>query len=229
MAISHDRSSPIRRAVLLFVVASVAAFGGLLGSARPVAACSCAMPGSMKALAIAENAIFTGVAGKQEARGVPVKVDRWFWGQGAAPVVWLSASSFGDSASCGTTPPAPDSRWLWVAWRPENGGDFGAGLCSPSGNLDTAEGRAMLEEAQAVFEGVLPPIATETSLPEVVDPPVTVEPAAPAATQDPAAIARDRATVTILGALLIGTIALFGGVILVARLSARRTNDERGD
>lgn len=221
MAISNHRPDPIRRAALLFVVAFVAAFGGVMTTVRPVAACSCAGPGPMKENATAEQAIFTGMAGSLEARGVPVKVDRWLWGQNAAPVVWLAASSFGDSAGCGTNPPREGSSWLWVAWLPGNKGDFGTGLCSPSGDLATPEGQAMLKEALAVFGQIAVPAETETPTPDSVLP-VTIE---PEATPDPAAAARDRAAVTIIGGLFAGSLLLFGGVLLVGRLMARRTDD----
>jgi len=210
MTIAIQPPSSIRRAGLLLVVASVAAFGALLGSVEPVAACSCAMPGSLKESATAEQAIFSGTAGGRERRGVPVHVDRWFWGEGAAPVVWLAASSFGDGASCGTTPPIEGSRWLWITWRPGNNGDFGTGLCSPTHDLGTPEGQAVFAEAVAVFNGVAPPTPTEAAGGEILE---------PATTPDPAAAARDQAAITIIGGLLVGSLAMFGALILIARRS----------
>jgi hypothetical protein len=221
MAISFHRPNPIRRAALLVVVASVAAFGGVITTVRPVAACSCAMPGSMKENATAEQAIFTGTAGSLDARGVPVKIDRWLWGRNAAPVVWLAASSFGDSAGCGTNPPLEGSQWLWVAWLPGNDGDFGTGLCSPSGDLGTPEGQAMLKEALAVFGQVGVPVATEAPTLDAILPVTT----GPDPTPDAAAAARDRAAVTIIGGLFVGSLLLFGAVLLVGRLLARRSDD----
>ena len=208
--------SSIRRVVLLVVVASVVAFGGLLGSVTRVAACSCAMPATLKESATAEQAIFSGTAGAQERRGVPVQVDRWFWGQGAAPVVWLAESSFGDGASCGTSPPPPGSRWLWIAWRPGNDGDFGTGLCSPAHDLGTPEGQAVFAEAVVVFNGVAPPTPSEDAAGgETVD---------PATTPDPAAAARDQAAITIIGGLLVGSLVMFGALVLIARRSRERTD-----
>ncbi len=215
MTITTRPASPLRRAALLLLVASVAAFGILLGSVRPVAACSCAMPGSLKESATPEQAIFSGTAGDHQPRGVPVQVDRWFWGQGAAPVVWLSESSFGDGAACGTNPPAQGSRWLWIAWRPGNSGDFGTGLCSPAHDLGTPEGQAVFAEALDIFNGVAPPTPVEAAAVETVDP-VTAP--------DPAAAARDQAAVTIIGGLLLGSLALFGGLVLIARRSRNRTD-----
>lgn len=216
MTIAIRPQGSIRRAGLLLVVASVAAFGGLLGSVEPVAACSCAPPSSLKESATAEQAIFSGTAGGHERRGVPVQVDRWFWGQGAAPVVWLAESSFGDGAACGTTPPAEGSRWLWIAWKSGNNGDFGTGLCSPAHDLGTPEGQTVFKEAVAVFNGVAPPIATEG-----VGGRETVE---PATTPDPAAAARDQALITIIGGLLLGSVVMFGSLVLIARRSRSGTD-----
>lgn len=215
MTIAIRPPSSIRRVGVLLVVASVAAFAGLLGSVKPVAACSCMLPGSLKESATAEQAIFSGTAGDHQPRGVPVQVDRWFWGQGAAPVVWLTESSFGDGAACGTNPPAQGSRWLWIAWRPGNNGDFGTGLCSPAHDLGTPEGQAVFAEALEVFNGVAPPTPVEAAATETVD---------PATAPDPAAAARDQAAVTILGGLLLGSLALFGGLVLIARRSRNRTD-----
>lgn len=210
MTIAIRPSSAIRRIGVLLAVASVAAFGGLLGSVKPVAACSCAMPGSLRESATAAQAIFSGTAGEHQRRGVPVQVDRWFWGQGAAPVVWLAESSFGDGASCGTTPPPQGSRWLWIAWRPGNNGDFGTGLCSPAHDLGTPEGQAVFAEAVTVFNGVAPPTPTVMG---------AAESTGPATTRDPAAAARDQAAVTIIGGLLVGSLAMFGALVLIARRS----------
>src|SRR4030095_10633071 len=57
------------------------------------------MSGPMQEYATPDNAIFSGTAGILEARGVPVEVDTWFAGKGAAPVVYLAASSFGAVAA----------------------------------------------------------------------------------------------------------------------------------
>ena len=215
MAIAFRPSSLFRRSCLLLVVASLAAFGSLLAVPRPVAACSCAMSESLKEHATAEQAIFTGTAGQQQERGVPVEVERWLWGQNAAPVVWLMAGSFngnaGVSNSCGVEAPPPGSSWLWVAYRGENG-DLSTGMCAPSADLTTPEGRAMLAEALAIFEEISVPAATTTPTPEAP---------ASASTPDPAAAARDRAAITILGSLLVGSLALFGVVLLVGRRSNR--------
>ena len=205
---ARDRST-----LALLVAALLTAFAILLLSARPTVACSCAMPGELSTYATIENAVFTGTAGVLVDRGVPVEVDQWLWGEGAAPVVWLTASSFGDSAGCGTTPPPPGSSWIWVAWLPGNNGDFGTGLCSPAGQLGSADGDAMLKEALAVFDPTDPPepsgqpIATSQPTP-------TIEPEAASDTSDLSAF------VVGGGAILVGLL-LFGGVALVARRQER--------
>ena len=99
----------------------------------------------MKEYATVENAVFTGTAGEQIDRGVPVEVDQWLWGEGAADVVWLTASSFGDSAGCGTNPPLAGTSWIWVAWLPGEQRRLRDGLCSPHAQLDTPEGQTMLD------------------------------------------------------------------------------------
>jgi hypothetical protein len=191
-----------RRAGGLLGATLLAAFGFMLGTARPVVACSCAMPASLAEQATAETAIFAGTADVLQARGVPVAVERWFWGAGAAPIVWLSANSFGDGAACGVNVPPPGSRWIWVTWLPGNGGDFGTGLCSPSGNLDTPEGRAMFEEAVATFAGA--------PLPSIEPAPTSAPAQAPAPAADPTGL-------FVGGAIALASLALFGAIVLAAR------------
>jgi hypothetical protein len=219
MALSHPsahapgrhRLDTARRTAFLFLLAAGLAIGALIGSARPVAACSCVAFESMKDYANADNAVFTGTAGVLAIRGVPVEVDQWLWGNGAAPVVWLSANSFGDGrAGCGTTPPTPGTSWIWVAWLPGGNGDFGTGLCSPHQRLDSPEGQAMLEEAIALF-GVAEPPAGSTPEPT----------AAPAAPSDPTP-AGGIPTIALVGAgVALATAGLFGGLIYVARRPRR--------
>ena len=197
-----------RSTAALLVAALLTAIALLLLGARPTVACSCAMPGPIKDYATVEHAVFTGTAGVQVDRGVPVEVKEWLWGQGAAPVVWLTASSFGDSAGCGTNPPPPGSAWIWVTWLPGNNGDFGTGLCSPAAQLGTPDGDAMLKDALAVFEATVPEGSAEpipTSAPAV---------GAPAAAPDMTAF-------IVGGAAILAGLLLFGGVALVARRQDR--------
>jgi hypothetical protein len=200
------------RAGLVLTAALFASFGMLIGTAGPVAACSCAMPGSMKEYATPENAVFTGTAGEHAERGVPVEVKQWLWPQDAPAEVWLSAASFGDSAGCGTTAPEPGTSWIWVTWRPENQGDFQTGLCSPAAPLDSPEGEQMLAEALAVFS-VAP-------LPEASSEPTS----APQAPSDPGSsgAGRDASMLAIGGAVALASLAMFGAVAMVARRQDRR-------
>jgi hypothetical protein len=199
-----------RSAAALLVAALLTAIGLLLLSARPTVACSCAMPGAIKEYATADHAVFTGTAGVQVDRGVPVEVKEWLWGQGVAPVVWLTASSFGDSAGCGTNPPPPGSAWIWVAWLPGNNGDFGTGLCSPAAQLGTPDGDAMLRDALAVFEATVPE-GSDAPIPTSEPAPAVGTPEAPA----------DTSPFVVGGAAILGGLLLFGGVALVARRQDR--------
>lgn len=203
---------PDRSTAALLAAAVLMALGLVLMSARPTLACSCAMPGALKDYATAEHAVFTGTAGARVDRGVPVEVDQWLWGQGAAPVVWLTAGSFGDSAGCGTNPPPVGSSWIWVAWLPGNNGDFGTGLCSPAAPLGTPDGDAMLKEALAVFDPSLPS-----------EPPESVPTSEPAPAVEPASTggASDVSALLVGGAAVLGGVLLFGVVALVARRQDR--------
>lgn len=198
---------PDRSTLGLLAAATLMALALLLLSARPTVACSCAMPGSLKDFATADNAVFTGTAGVLVDRGVPVEVDQWLWGQGAAQVVWLTAGSFGDSAGCGTTPPPPGSTWIWVAWLPGNNGDFGTGLCSPAAQLGTADGDAMLKDALATFGQGAPPVQT-------AEPILAPQP-------EPVVAASDTSLFLIGGAAILAGVLLFGGVALAARRQDR--------
>jgi hypothetical protein len=199
------------RAAAVLTAALLSSVATLLWSAGPVAACSCAMPGPMKEYATVENAVFTGTAGEHIDRGVPVEVDQWLWGEGAADVVWLTAASFGDSAGCGTNPPPAGTSWIWVAWLPGNNGDFGTGLCSPHAQLDTPEGQAMLADALAVFEANAPPASTAEPTPA---------PESPQAV-DPANSGRDTTMLLIGGAVVLASLAMFGGVAVIVRRQDR--------
>lgn len=106
-----------------------------------------------------ETAVFTGVVDGRDARGYPVTITRWFQGGGVVePRIWFTANSFsGDGASCGVAPLPVGTEWIFAAYRTE--GMYGTGLCSPHAALATAEGQAMLADANQTF-GVPPPVAT---------------------------------------------------------------------
>lgn len=209
---SHGPSPRRRRGPLaLLAAAFLASSAWLMASALPVAACSCAMFESMGDYATPDNAVFTGIAGLREQRGVPVQVDQWLWGEGAAPIVWLADGSFGDGSSCGTTPPPPESAWIWVTWRNPGANDFQTGLCSPAAMLDTDQGRAMLEEALALLGGGSP-----TPRPEPTEgAPRPVEPL------DPTAAARDMTGLIVGAGVVAASLGLFGGLAFAARRQRR--------
>ena len=169
------RRSQRRRALLTAIALLSTALW--LTAAAPAFACSCVGTQPMDAYATAEHAIFAGTAGPSDARGVPVRVSQWFSGPGAAAVVYLASSSFGDGASCGTTKPGAGTEWVWIAWLPPEGGDPTAGLCTPHAQLGTPEGTTLLADVTAAFGGAPPP-GSETEPPGAAPNPPVVPPEA---------------------------------------------------
>lgn len=199
----HSRYRRLLRRLGPALAVPVLTSAAWLMAAGPAAACSCAMPGPMSDYAAPDNAVFSGRAGALDGRGVPVEVDTWYHGTGAAPLVYLAKASFGDGASCGVTPPVPGSGWIWVTWLPPEGGDPQAGLCSPSAQLGTPEGDQMVADATATFGGAPPPGAPTGPLDPAPSPSVPPE-AAP---------------LILAGTLALGAL-VFAGVFLLGR---RRT------
>jgi hypothetical protein len=191
------RSRSILRRLSLLITLPVLTTAVWLTAAGPTVACSCVAPGPIEEYATPDNAIFSGTAGPMEARGVPVRVATWFSGEGAAPLVYLAASSFGDSAACGTNAPPAGSSWVWVAYRAE--GELVSGLCSPHAQLGTPEGDALLADATEVYGGVV--LSEPTGPPEAA--PATPVPA-------------DMAPVILAGTIGLGLV-IFLGVALLAR------------
>ncbi len=142
-----------------------------LTAAGPTFACSCMGPQPMAFYATEDTAVFSGTTGPKDNRGVPVRVATWFSGRGAAPIVYLASSSFGDSAGCGTNVPPAGMDMIWVTYLPEDGGDPVSGLCSPHAQLGTPEGDAMLKDAMATFGGVVP-LAARRPIHRVPRPPI---------------------------------------------------------
>jgi hypothetical protein len=99
----------------------------------------------------ATQAIFTGVVQVPEARGVPVRVTRWFQGPSPDQLVWLDGNGFGaDGASCGTPLPPAGTEWIFVAYRTETN-ELGVNLCTPHAPASDAAGQAMFADAVATF------------------------------------------------------------------------------
>lgn len=169
--------------------------------APPVAmACSCAGPFPLADyVREPENVILTGRVAEVGRGGALVEVERWFAGGRDDPEVVI-AGDFSNGASCGVGAlPSVGSRWLWVAFTPEPGGDLMISICQPFANLDTDEGRKLFEEAVATFGDVPgPPVPTPT--------PATAAPPTPAEVASYAAAA----VVIAVGALILGGVALLG-------------------
>ena len=194
----------VSRLALLVAVASLSA-ALWLTAAGPTFACSCVQPGPIGTYKTVDNAIFSGTAGPSDARGVPVRVAQWFWGAGSAPIVYLSASSFGDGASCGTNKPTAGTDWIWVTWLPEGGGDPSSGLCNPHAQLGTPEGDALLADATTTFGGVAPPGTSET------DPPGNAP--------EPPPDSSGAAGPILLATVGLGVVVLLGAVVVARRRS----------
>ena len=133
-------------------------------------ACSCAQI-SIGQLDPTQNQVYVATAGQAVPEGTPMAVERWFVGPGAAPVVALGATSFGDSASCGTEQFQPGTRWIVSTWAGDPTQLPTTGLCQPHAQLDTPEGQAMLAEAVTAYgEGTVPEGGAPTPTPEPASP-----------------------------------------------------------
>jgi hypothetical protein len=196
------RSRRILRRIGLLTTLPVLTTALWLAAATPTVACSCAMLDTLAEYATPESAIFSGTAGRQDGRGVPVVVDTWFQGNGAAPLVYLAASSFGDGSSCGVSAPPPGTSWIWVTYLSAGGGDPATGLCSPSGQLGTPEGNALLAEATRTFRGTR--LAEPTEPPQAVAPPL---------------VPRGSEPVIVVGTIGLGLSILAGAIFLARRRS----------
>ena len=153
------------------VFAAVLAVGALLGAAIPAVACSCIAPQPMAVYAgDADQVVFTGIVQLPDARGVPVRVTRWFQGPDTSAIVWLDSQGFtGDGASCGTALPPAGTEWIFVAYRTD-GRELGVNICTPHAPASAAAGQAMFSDAVATFgEGIAvdpardPPTTTPTA------------------------------------------------------------------
>jgi len=168
-----------------------------------VVACSCMGPQPLETYADEGSVIFAGRVDGREARGVRVAVSHWFAGEGAAPVAWIGGD-FGNGASCGVgSEPIVGSQWIWVAWRPEDGGDPSISICAPTADLTSKEGQQLLAEAQRTFgPGIVNPLGLGPADP--------VDPEATAAGVDPAVVVAG-------GSVLAAGIMVLAGAALIAR------------
>jgi hypothetical protein len=192
-----------RTLVRVLLVAGLLAIVPSLALSERVVACSCMGPQPLEVYAADGHVIFAGRVDGRDAGGVRVAVSRWFAGDGAAPVVWITGD-FGDGAGCGVgSEPSVGSQWIWVAWRPEDSGDPSISICAPTAELPSQEGQQLLAEAQRTFgSGLL-----EEAAPDPADP---AEPAGAAPGVDPAVVVAG-------GVVLAAGILVLGGTALIAR------------
>jgi hypothetical protein len=184
-----------RRSLFGLAAMFVLTFGSAALLPSPAFACSCAQI-TIGALDPTQNQVYIATAGQASPQGMPMAVERWFTGPGAAPVVTLGPASFGDSAGCGTEPFAPGSRWIVSAWAGDPAQAPTTGLCQPHALLDSPEGQAMLTEAVSAYG--------DGSVPEGggAGPTATPEPSAPSAPTDPST------TVILAGVIGLGVVGL---------------------
>ena len=202
------------RRVLLLASMAFLLTAPWLTAARPTFACSCVQPQPMAAYGTGDYAVFSGTTGPSDARGVPVRVAQWFSGPGPAAIVYLAASSFGNSAACGTQLPPAGTDWIWVA-SIQAGSDPVTGLCNPHGQIGTPEGDALVADAVSAFGGAAvtdpPAVATQSPAASATDPP-----AAPAPTP---ATPADPGMAILLATVGLGLVVLLGAVVVARRRS----------
>jgi hypothetical protein len=154
----------MRRLVLL---AAALLTLGSAGLAAPECAfaCSCVPPGDLASYRDTDTVIVVGRTGVRVGNDVPLAVERWFWGEGIAPVVPLVPADTrmpdGTTAynTCGVDLPA-DRHLILVAYRDPADGRLHPSICSPIVDAETDEGQALLAEAVATFGDGVAPVPT---------------------------------------------------------------------
>lgn len=137
-------------------VAAILVSAGLLTSwlalPQTASACSCATSSLVDFAKFPGAAVFVGTVDKVDPVGLPVVVDTWFRGPGAAPIVHLDASDIGSqNSSCGIPVIPPGTRYIFASAPAVPGGLMGLGLCTPYGDVSEPGGRALLAEAERAF------------------------------------------------------------------------------
>jgi hypothetical protein len=189
---------------------------GTLAMPPAVAACSCAWASMEDARTQPEAVVFTGITEPRDARGYPVTVTRWFKGGGLFELrAWLHPGGFslvGDGADCSIPPLPVGTAYIFIAHQHE--GMYSVGLCSPHATLASAEGQAMLTDADRVFGGGDAPATSPPAAPsEGPSASPTTAPQAPAP-----ASAMQPLLAVVLGVLGVGVLV---GMIGVLRRSRR--------
>lgn len=196
-----------RRLAGFLILACILVVPASHATAPGAVACSCAQPQPLANIARDPDAVsFVGVAGREEAAGVPVQVSRWFRGFGMAQVVWLDPGNLqggNDGGLCGTEPLQPGTEWVIVGWRMER--HVLVDMCSPHALTDDAQGRQMLRDLTAAFG---------PGAPVVVTPPP----------EAPSTIATLMPMVTALVAIAAGMIALSAAILALFAIRDRRRN-----
>lgn len=191
----------VSRLVAAILVAALLAIVPQLALPKPAVACSCVGPQPLAQYANDGSVILSGRVVGKDAMGVQVAVDRWFSGLGATRAVWITGDFTAGMCGVGSEPPA-GSQWIWVAWRPEGELGLSISMCTPTGDLATPEGQALLAEAEATFGDVgvtLPGSGVAPGTPE-----------APAASFDPLPVA-------VAGGVVGAAILVLAGTAFVAR------------
>jgi hypothetical protein len=197
------------------VAAAALASASLGVAAAPpcsVLACDCDVPAIAELVRYPTVALFVGTAEPRVGDHVPVRVEGWFRGPGAAPLVLTTTGQETDATTghvmmntCGMA--LAPGRWIVAATRDSTFQRFMPGICLPAAPLDTPQGQAFMAEAVAAFGApqAPPPAATER----------------PAETSGRGAATSQGPLIAIAAAALAGTIVLFG---LLAILARRRTS-----
>ena len=168
------------RASVAAILISAGLISSWLALPRTVAACSCATSSLAEFAKFPGASVFVGTVGKVDPVGLPVAVDTWFRGPGAAPIVHLDASDLGSqSSSCGIPVPPPGARYIFASTPAGPGGLLGLGLCNPYGDVSGPDGQALLAEAERAFPNpqVVPRPASTAAAP--TDPVSTISAVAP--------------------------------------------------
>lgn len=151
-----------RRTILALLIPAISLAIVALAMPRVAVACTCIATQPMAVYATEpETVILTGVTEPPDPRGFPVRVTRWFKGDGLAPRIWMAASGFdGNSASCGIAPPPVGVEWIVVGYRIPDQAELIVNMCAPHHPVGSVEGTAMLADATATFEGSVLPVPT---------------------------------------------------------------------
>jgi len=190
----------IPRIILVAALLTATLSAAQLAAPGGVFACSCAMPKPLVEYRADPNVvILAGTIAAVNGEDGVFAVERVF--KGPVPAARLQIQG-GDSAMCGVSLKLA-ARIVMVAYM--DAGVIHPSSCSPFASLPSAEGDALLAEAEAAFGGVAP-----TGAP--VEPP------------DPAPLAETDAALPIV---LLAVLAIVGALFGLVALLARRGRGER--